>query len=177
MGRWFLMGLMILLLLGCTKTSPMTHEMVQTQQQISTAIKAFEAGDLTRAEAAYKEVIRLSPENAEGYLGLGAVYAQGGQDAEAIPQFEQAISLSPKNSRAYAGLGVARSGVGDMKGSLAALTKAVTLDGDNVTARFGLALIHLARGELLEAEKQARAIQAQNPALAESLREQILNAR
>jgi tetratricopeptide (TPR) repeat protein len=69
-------------------------------------------GDLNRqkrnfpeASEHYSAVIRQQPKNPAGYLGLGTVYWELGDDANAHPQLIQVLRLNPGNSQAKYELG------------------------------------------------------------------------
>ncbi|NCC51726.1 MAG: tetratricopeptide repeat protein [Spartobacteria bacterium] len=49
------------------------------------------AGDIPRAETAYKKAIRIAPANEAAYLELAAVYIRLGQDDEAVSLLEEGI--------------------------------------------------------------------------------------
>jgi len=49
------------------------------------------------ALAAYKESLRLNPENAQTYLNLGFVYYELGYDREAQEAFEKASKLQARS--------------------------------------------------------------------------------
>jgi cytochrome c-type biogenesis protein CcmH/NrfG len=66
------------------------------------AIRAY-LGLKRYAEAveAYKEAIRLEPDNASAHMGLGGAYRGLDRDAEAVEAFKEAIRLEPDNASAH----------------------------------------------------------------------------
>jgi tetratricopeptide (TPR) repeat protein len=57
--------------------------------------RAFQAGDLTKAESLFRAHLRQQPASAEGYSNLAAVHARRGQFAEAVPLYEKALRANP----------------------------------------------------------------------------------
>jgi tetratricopeptide (TPR) repeat protein len=62
-----------------------------------------------QAEAAFGEVVRLEPWNAEGYIDLGIFYREEGLLIKAGRQFEKALNIEPDNRTARAELKNIRS--------------------------------------------------------------------
>jgi tetratricopeptide (TPR) repeat protein len=54
------------------------------------------AGHWKDAVAAYKESLRLNPDNAQTYLNLGFVYYELGYDREAQEAFDKALKLQAR---------------------------------------------------------------------------------
>jgi cytochrome c-type biogenesis protein CcmH/NrfG len=61
------------------------------------------------AVEAFKEAIRLEPDNASAHFGLGWAYLGLDRYAEAVEAFKEAIRLEPDNAWAHFGLGEAIS--------------------------------------------------------------------
>ncbi len=76
---------------------------------------------LDEAEREYREVIRLRPEFAGGYEGLGVISKWRGELDGAIPLFRKAASLDPDYSAAYCDLAGALATVGRTSEALAIL--------------------------------------------------------
>lgn len=75
----------------------------------------LKAGDYSLAQEAFNQVIRLEPQSAYGYHGLGQVYAQQGYHKSAIKQFETAINKQYDYYDAYLNLGYAYADIGDIE--------------------------------------------------------------
>jgi len=76
---------------------------------------------LEEAEAQYREVVRLRPEFAGGYEGLGVIAKWEGRIADAIPLFRKAASLDPNLADAYRNLAGALATAGQTSEALAVL--------------------------------------------------------
>jgi tetratricopeptide (TPR) repeat protein len=76
---------------------------------------------LDEAESEYREVMRLRPEFAGGYQGLGVIQKWRGRIVEAIPLFRKAASLDPDLADAYRDLAGALATSGQTNEALAVL--------------------------------------------------------
>ncbi|MGB2938541.1 MAG: tetratricopeptide repeat protein, partial [Phycisphaerae bacterium] len=85
-------------------------------------------GNHELAVEAYQAAIRLKPDFAEAYGGLGAVYIPMCRPAEAVEAFKTAIRLKPDYAEAYYGLGAAYLGLGKRAEALRACEALQRLD-------------------------------------------------
>jgi len=85
-------------------------------------------GNLDAAISEYEKALKVSPEQAEIFNGLGTVYAQQGKLHEAALFLGKAISLRPSEPSAYNQLGFAYKRMGKNDLALAQYEKAVELD-------------------------------------------------
>jgi tetratricopeptide (TPR) repeat protein len=74
---------------------------------LSDGQRAFQAGDLARAEVAFREYVRLHPASAEGLSNLAAVLSRKEQYPEAIQLYQRALKSNPKLTPVHFNLGVA----------------------------------------------------------------------
>lgn len=72
------------------------------------------AGESPEAASAFKDAVRLSPNNAEAHLGLGRTELAQGRIAEATAELEQALRLDPGNVQAQRLLSKAYRRAGDV---------------------------------------------------------------
>ena len=105
---------------------------------VSRGFKAIEAGDLTAAESAFREAIKLDPKAPGGYIGMAEVAAQRQQVMKVEPWLKQALEVDP-------------DGVGTLRvwgrwlyqqkrypEAAAAFRKAVAVEPDSIEARLNL---------------------------------------
>ena len=78
---------------------------------------------LDEAEAQYRESLRLRPDFAGAYQGLGVIQKWRGDLAGAIPLFRKAAALDPKFSEAHCDLAGALATLGQTEQALAILTQ------------------------------------------------------
>ena len=67
-------------------------------------LASLQAGDLAKARAAFEQVVKLAPGNAEGHNLLGWVLFVAGTDVETISQFQIALRLKPDFAPAHMNL-------------------------------------------------------------------------
>lgn len=78
--------------------------------------RAFQAGDLSRAESLFREHLKTHPKSAEATSNLAAVLARREQFPEAIALYNQALKLNPQLVEIRFNLGVAQMRSGDHAG-------------------------------------------------------------
>jgi tetratricopeptide (TPR) repeat protein len=78
--------------------------------------RAFQAGDLPRAESLFREYLKTNPKSAEATSNLAAVLARREQFPEAIALYGQALKLNPQLVQIRFNLGVAQMRSGDHAG-------------------------------------------------------------
>jgi predicted O-linked N-acetylglucosamine transferase (SPINDLY family) len=91
------------------------------------ALALHGAGRLAEAEAGYRAVLGVLPQDFEALHGLGVVGLQTGHAAAAVGLLEQAVAVSAGRADAWSHLGLARQGAGDATGALAAFDRALAL--------------------------------------------------
>jgi tetratricopeptide (TPR) repeat protein len=70
------------------------------------AVRHHQAGHLTRAESAYREVLAVTPHHPDSLHLLGVIAGQTGNPGRAIELIRQAIAINPKAAPYHANLGV-----------------------------------------------------------------------
>ena len=71
------------------------------QSTYARGVEALSRGELSAAEAAFREAQRLSPRNALVYIQLAEICARRGQFREALASFRQALALGPRETQVY----------------------------------------------------------------------------
>jgi tetratricopeptide (TPR) repeat protein len=102
-------------------------------------------GDLQGAIVAYKEAIRLKPDDIQNYYNLGAVYVELKKFEEAIACAREALKRDSKYADAHALLGFGLQVTGDLSGARAALAEAIRLDSKKWKPIVGALLSQLSR--------------------------------
>lgn len=82
--------------------------------QFSLAQGLMQTGRYEAARATFSNVIRLEPNSAHGYLGLGQAYSKEGDYDSAIEQFEKALDKQSDYYEAYAEIGYAYADMGEI---------------------------------------------------------------
>jgi tetratricopeptide (TPR) repeat protein len=75
-------------------------------------------GKYQEAVDSFKQVVRISPDYAEAYYGIGWAYGEMGKYQEAIEGYKKAISAGPDLSKAHSALGLIYIIINDRKSAL-----------------------------------------------------------
>lgn len=125
------------------------------------------AGDLDRAEATYRGVLRQHPTNAAGWLALGSICHARRQLVEAAACYQKAVSFQPDLVDGHFQLGNALLEQGQREPAARAYEQVLRRSPEHVPALTNLGVILGETGRIAEAEAAyRRALQVQ-PQLAE----------
>jgi predicted O-linked N-acetylglucosamine transferase (SPINDLY family) len=97
-------------------------------------VPVVQAGQLERAETAYREAIALAPNLAEAHNGLGNVLRRAGRNEQAIACHRAAIQLRPDFAEAHASLALACGELGRQAEATASRRRVVELRPDSASA-------------------------------------------
>jgi serine/threonine-protein kinase len=119
--------------------------------------------NMTRAEVAAANAVRINPQSSEGWIALGGIYGEEGREQEAIRTLRRAVSLAPNNGTAWQMLGYAYyyAGLGELAEQ--AYAKVVELNPSTPQPHWMHARMLLYMGRLGEAEQEMRELLAKNP--------------
>ena len=114
---------------------------------------------LEEAIAAYRQAIKLQPDDAVAYYNMGNALSDQKKLEEAIAAYRKAIELDPKFAAAYNGLGNRFSDLGKKEDAIAAYRKALSLPDDtsatpttaHAAAHNNLGFLYQQQGKLKEA--------------------------
>ena len=105
------------------------------------AAEALRRGDFPAAEAAYREYLRGSPNNAAVYYNLAVALLEQGKSAEALESLHNAVRLRPEFAAAWLRLGVTLTSEGRYAEAEAALRKTLDLEPDHVDGLTALGMV------------------------------------
>jgi Tfp pilus assembly protein PilF len=136
--------------------------------KLEQATALHRAGNLAQAKAAYEDILRVDPRQADALHLLAVVAGQTGDFAPAVELFGQAIALEPGNAAFHCNLGNAQKELGQAQAAMASYDRALALKPDYAEAwsNRGNALLGLQQFEAAIASYE-RAI-AIKPELAEA---------
>jgi tetratricopeptide (TPR) repeat protein len=80
---------------------------ISTQTEFDQAVAALSSGDLTKAEAGFRAVLKAQPNSLAALANLGVVYSKMDRPADAIDIYKRALKLSPDEPRLLLNLGLA----------------------------------------------------------------------
>ncbi len=126
------------------------------QSLLQQALKAHQQGDLKRALADYKSLLRQSPQHSEALHLLGVCEFQAGHVEAAIAHINTAISLAPKVAQYHNNLGEILRQHGRMGEAEKCYRRALELNPKYADAHNNLALVLQTAGEIDTAAKHLR---------------------
>jgi len=110
-----------------------------------------EFGTYTKAVEAFKQAIRIDPDDADAHYNLGVVYGKLGFHKDEIEAYKQAIRIDPNNAHAYYNsyynLGIAYGQLGFYKDAIAAFKQAIYIDPDDPEAHYNLGITYILIGD------------------------------
>lgn len=93
------------------------------QAVLNRAYKAYQDGDINKAETVYRQALTRSPRNRDALLGLGAVNMVKGDTQQAQRYYRQLLELNPKDDLALANLASLQKQHGAANGHPSELTR------------------------------------------------------
>lgn len=127
-----------------------------------------QAGDLPRAEAAFRELLSVDPANAEAWQSLGSACRDQQKHDEALSAFQRAVELDPQFALAHNSLGIAYLDRGLFAEAAAAFANAVRAKPDFAAAWNNLGNVQLALGQPSQALASYQEAVRLNPNFAEA---------
>lgn len=132
--RWGLLCFVIVALgLGC---APARQD--DSAGHYKKGVDLYKQGRYEKAIEAFKQAIRLNPDDADVYHVLGLVYAGLGRWQEAIESYKQAIRLNPDDVEAHNNLGMAYFNLGRYQEAIEAFKQVIRLKPDHGNAHNNL---------------------------------------
>lgn len=119
---------------------------------LQTAVDHHRAGRLQDAEAAYRSLLRTSPNHADALHLLGVVAHQGRRHDEALDLIGRALALNPSAAPYQNNFGEALRGLGRLEEAAAAYARAIELRPDYADAYDNLGIALAALGRAADAE-------------------------
>lgn len=112
----------------------------------------FSKGELDTATSKFKEVVKLSPLDYDGHLGLGEIYYKGKKYLQAIDEFKIALQERPSSAVLYSKIGLSYVYAGEIDEGIKALYKSVELNPNQPSVYFALSIAFEGKG--LHSESQ-----------------------
>lgn len=132
-----------------------------------TGLRHHQAGDLRRAEQAYKTALAMQPRHPHALHYLGIVTFQMGDAGQAIALIERALAAEPRLGEAHYNLGNIFRETGQAARAEACYRDVLRLEPDNLDAINNLAGLLRERGALAEAKSLFRRLVRAAPNAAE----------
>lgn len=148
-----------ILMLFLTASLAYTEQEIISPVQIDTlhieALRLKNEGRYSEAEAIFKRVLTIEPENANAHFDLGNTYLIQKKYNEALNQYNEAGELGLRSDDYYFNLSLCYVGLGNNKEAIGYLEKCLNLNPDYPEAKNLLELVEDAykRSEKLEIEE------------------------
>lgn len=123
------------------------------------------AGRLLEAEHLCRQILGMSPRNADALHLMGVIAGQAGHHQDSLQLIDQALAVAPAFAEAHANRGVALMALGRLPEAEAAFRRSVELKPDHIPAHFGVGNSLAAQGDFEGAEAAFRRALALNPDL------------
>ena len=78
-------------------------------------VKHYDNKDYSEAINAFRQALRINPDDDNAWHWLGIIYSEIKQYSQAINAFQQALRINQKSAKAWFGLGVTYNLIGDVK--------------------------------------------------------------
>lgn len=132
---------------------------------LSSSALAAELQRQPESEAYAWRAIGLEPQNTQAYMAYIAALRSQSRWGDAFDAQQQLVKLQPNNPLNYVNLASLATQLGEIQVARAALQQAVTLEPDGIAAQNSLVRLHMALGEVAEAEQIATNILQQHPSV------------
>jgi len=127
------------------------------QELLQTGLCHHQAGRLSQAEAAYRQILQVAPDQPDALHLLGMVVNQAGQNELAVELISKAIGINPAGPMYY-NLGNVFHGLGKPDAAVDCFRKALQLQPDHVNACLNLGVVLKTQGKLDEAAGNFRKV-------------------
>ncbi|TMH79296.1 MAG: tetratricopeptide repeat protein [Betaproteobacteria bacterium] len=121
--------------------------LVFVSRKLHAALQHHQAGRLREAEAAYREMLAVDPENIDALHFLGVISHQRGEHGRAAELISRALERNPSNAPAHNNLGNALGAQGKLNEAVVSYLNALALDPDYVDALVNLGAALRAQGK------------------------------
>ena len=132
----------------------------------------LEGEDSDKIEA-YKQALRIDPDDAGAHCNLGYAYDELGKYKEAIESYKQAIRIDPDYADAHDSLGYAYLNLGKFQEAIESCKQAISIDPDFVYAHSNLGLAYHYSNDRNSALEQYKILKELDTELANELFDEI----
>jgi hypothetical protein len=146
----------------------MTEEPLPPERRLDQAVQLHQAGDLSKAEDIYRDVLEADPGNSAALHMLGVIAFQSGYNDKALGLIARALRVAPNFPEALNNMGNVFSKMGGLEDALLFFQEAVAQKPDYALAYNHLGSALLGLGRLDEAAACHEEAIALNPEFANS---------
>ena len=149
---------------------------VAASRKLGAALQHHQAGRLSEAEAGYREILAVDPDNIDALHFLGVISHQRGEHGRAAELISRALSRNASNAPAHNNLGNTLGAQGKLNEAVACYLNALALDPDYVDALLNLGTALRAQGKpdrAVACYKRALALAPNAPAATSGLQDAL----
>jgi len=139
-----------------------------SDQRLDDALRLHQRGELERAEAIYRNVLRQQPDHPDALHLLGVLRHQRGASEEALGHIERSLAAKPKSPDATYNLADVLLSLGRTAEAIQHFQRALSLRADFPEAQISLGVAYRAAGDMEKALDQLREAAAKHPDYAEA---------
>ena len=136
---------------------------VTVDEAIALAVRYQKEGQLAEAEALYRKVLELEPDQPAALHYSGVLAHQQGRSEEAITLIARSLDLAPDQPDWHSNLGIVFKANGRLEDALLAYRRALALDPTHANAHNNIGVLLRAQGMTVEAEEAYRTAIRLNP--------------
>jgi Flp pilus assembly protein TadD len=128
----------------------------QPEQRENLAVALAQNGQVEEALPHFQAIVRLDPENANGFFNLGSALLQLNRFAESVEAFRAYLQRRPHSPQALSNMGTALIGLGQYSDAESVLQRALMRDPKMTEAFSNLGTVQSLRGRYGDAEQSFR---------------------
>jgi tetratricopeptide (TPR) repeat protein len=149
-------------------TRPAEESSVAVSRAMASALEHHRVGRVAEAEAIYRDVLRVAPENFDALYLLGVIELQGKRHETAVELMRRALAQNASVAYAQASLGHAYLALVRLEEAQERYQAALTLDNNSAEAHNGLGAVYQRQNQIEEATRCLRSAIELKPDFAEA---------
>lgn len=138
---------------GLEKIDPQATEFYH---KATMAFEFMERGQMAEAVEAWRQALRLDPEDAQGHFGLALALTGNNQEREAVEEYRKACFLDSTHPAWFAHLAASLAQTGDIDGAVDNYRKSLALDSSNAGTEADLGAVLFENGQTNEGIEHMR---------------------
>lgn len=145
------------------ESSPAAPRELTVDEAMAIAIWCQKNGQLAEAQALYRKVLELAPDQPDALHYSGVLAHQQGRSEEAIALIARSLELAPDQPDWYSNLGIVLQDEGKLQEAVIAYRRALALEPAHANAHNNIGVLLRAQGMSAEAEEAYRTAIRLNP--------------
>jgi predicted TPR repeat methyltransferase len=127
-----------------------------TKQLFESAKGLKQARKFGEAEALYRRIVTIEPNNWEAHNNLGNLLADRDELAGSVAAYQRALAINPHYAEGHSNLGSVLRESGDLESAVASYRRALELNADHAGVHFNLGTALIEQGKPDEGETEYR---------------------